>query len=63
MRRSMDPATVGAVISKDAAKLFQRRAIDATEYDAYLLHGNHREGALFPPTVADCFPNECELLR
>ncbi|MBL8687664.1 MAG: aldehyde dehydrogenase family protein, partial [Rhodospirillaceae bacterium] len=60
----MDPATdVGTVITEDAAKLFQRRVVDATKVGAQLLHGNDRKGALFPPTVVDRVPYDCELVR
>ncbi len=30
---------------------------------AKLLHGNDREGALYPPTVVDHVPYDCELVR
>ena len=37
----MDPSTdVGTVITEDAAKLFQRRVVDATKVGAQLLHGD-----------------------
>jgi phosphonoacetaldehyde dehydrogenase len=59
----MDPETdVGTVVSEDAAKMFQRRVNDATEAGANLLHGNNREGAVFPPTVIDNVPFDCELV-
>ncbi len=60
----MDPETdVGTVINEDAAKMFQNRVIDAVDKGARLLHGNNREGAVFPPTVVDHVPYDCELVR
>jgi putative phosphonoacetaldehyde dehydrogenase len=60
----MDPATdVGTVIHEGAAKSFERRVIDAVENGAVLLHGNNRQGALYPPTVVDKVPYDCELVR
>jgi putative phosphonoacetaldehyde dehydrogenase len=60
----MDPATdVGTVIHEGAAKLFERRVIDAVEKGAVLLHGNNRTGALYAPTVVDKVPYDCELVH
>jgi len=60
----MDPATdVGTVIHEGAAKTFERRVVDAVEKGAKLLHGNNRQGALYPPTVVDHVPYDCELVR
>ncbi|MEA2876139.1 MAG: phosphonoacetaldehyde dehydrogenase [Hyphomicrobiales bacterium] len=60
----MDPATdVGTVIHEGAAKSFERRVVDAVEKGAKLLHGNNRQGALYPPTVVDHVPYDCELVR
>lgn len=60
----MDPATdVGTVINEKSAMLFQRRVEDAVSKGAHLLHGNDRQGALFPPTVVDHVPYDCELVR
>ena len=60
----MDPATdVGTVIHEGAAKNFERRVNDAVQQGAKLLHGNNRQGALYPPTVVDHVPYECELVR
>jgi putative phosphonoacetaldehyde dehydrogenase len=60
----MDPATdVGTVISERAATLFEARVVDAVDKGAVLLHGNDRRGALFPPTVVDRVPYDCELVR
>ncbi len=59
----MNPATdVGTVIDEAAAKLFQQRVLDAVEAGATLLHGNDRRGAVFPPTVVDHVPWDCELV-
>jgi phosphonoacetaldehyde dehydrogenase len=60
----MDPSTdVGTVIHEGAAKQFERRVIDAVEKGAVLLHGNNRQGALYPPTVVDKVPYDCELVH
>jgi putative phosphonoacetaldehyde dehydrogenase len=60
----MDPATdVGTVIHEGAAKNFERRVVDAVEKGAKLLHGNNRQGALYPPTVVDHVPYDCELVH
>ncbi len=58
-----DPTTdIGTVITENAAKTFQRRVVDAVGLGAKLLHGNNREGAIFPPTVVDHVPWDCELV-
>ena len=60
----MDPATdVGTVINERSAALFQKRVEDAVGQGAELLHGNDRRGALYPPTVIDRVPHDCELVR
>jgi acyl-CoA reductase-like NAD-dependent aldehyde dehydrogenase len=60
----MDPETdVGTVIHEGAAKTFARRVVDAVSKGAVLLHGNDRQGALYPPTVVDKVPHDCELVR
>jgi acyl-CoA reductase-like NAD-dependent aldehyde dehydrogenase len=60
----MDPATdVGTVINERSAVLFQNRVNDAVARGAALLHGNDRRGAIFPPTVVDKVPYDCELVR
>jgi putative phosphonoacetaldehyde dehydrogenase len=60
----MDPATdVGTVIHEGAAKTFERRVVDAVSKGAVLLHGNDRKGALYPPTVVDKVPHDCELVH
>jgi putative phosphonoacetaldehyde dehydrogenase len=60
----MDPETdVGTVIHEAAARLFEARVNDAVESGARLLHGNDRRGALYPPTVVDHVPYDCELVR
>jgi putative phosphonoacetaldehyde dehydrogenase len=60
----MDPATdVGTVINERSAMLFESRVRDAVSRGAELLHGNDRQGALFPPTVVDRVPYDCELVR
>ena len=60
----MDPETdIGTVINEKSATMFQRRVEDAVAKGAVLLHGNDRTGALFPPTVVDKVPYDCELVR
>lgn len=60
----MDPNTdVGTVINEGAAKLFEARVKDAVGKGAVVLHGAPREGALFPPTVVDHVPYDCELVH
>jgi acyl-CoA reductase-like NAD-dependent aldehyde dehydrogenase len=60
----MDPTTdVGTVINERSAVLFQNRVVDAVKKGAKLLHGNDRQGAIFPPTVVDHVPYDCELVR
>ena len=54
---------IGTVVNEDAAKLFERRVNDAVAAGAELLHGNNREGAVYPPTVVDHVPHDCELVR
>lgn len=60
----MDPdVDVGTVIHEGAAKTFERRVNEAVAAGAQLLHGNNREGALYPPTVVDHIPYDAELVR
>jgi acyl-CoA reductase-like NAD-dependent aldehyde dehydrogenase len=60
----MDPATdIGTVIHENAAKSFERRVNDAIAKGAVLLHGNDRQGALYPATVVDKVPYDCELVH
>jgi putative phosphonoacetaldehyde dehydrogenase len=60
----MDPSVdVGTVINEKAAALFERRVADAVSKGAEVLHGEKREGALFPPTVVDRVPHDCELVH
>ncbi len=60
----MDPETdVGTVITEKAAMLFERRVEDAVAHGAERLYGDERRGALFPPTVVDRVPYDCELVR
>jgi len=60
----MNPDTdIGTVVSEEAAKLFEARVIDAVSLGAELLHGNNRVGAVYPPTVVDKVPYDCELVR
>ncbi len=60
----MDPETdLGCVIDAESASMFERRVNDAVEAGASLLYGNNRDGALYPPTVVDHVPFDCELVR
>lgn len=60
----MDPATdVGTVINERSAKQFEERVKGAVAAGAELLHGPERRGALFPPTVVDRVPYDCELVH
>ena len=60
----MDPMIdVGTVIHERAAQEFERRVMDAVSRGAKLLHGNDRQGALYPPTVVDHVPYDAELVR
>ena len=59
-----DPATdVGTVINERSAALFESRVDAAVEAGARRLHGERRQGALFPPVVVDHVPPGCELVR
>ncbi|WP_038380419.1 phosphonoacetaldehyde dehydrogenase [Bradyrhizobium elkanii] len=59
----MDPTVdVGTVIHEGAAKEFERRVNAAVADGAELLHGNDRDGALYPPTVVDRIPYTSELV-
>jgi phosphonoacetaldehyde dehydrogenase len=59
-----DPKTdIGAVITAEAACLFEARVKNAVARGAKLLLGNERRGALYPPTVVDRVPYDCELVR
>jgi phosphonoacetaldehyde dehydrogenase len=60
----MDPSTdIGTVIHERAARMFEDRVNDAVAKGAKLLHGNDREGALYPATVVDHVPYTCELVH
>ena len=59
-----DPQTdVGTVIDEASAILFERRVNDAVSLGAKKLYGKQRNGALFPPTVVDHVPWDCELVK
>jgi putative phosphonoacetaldehyde dehydrogenase len=59
-----DPGTdIGTVISAAAASRFAARVADACAKGAQVLYGEKRRGALFPPTVVDRVPFDCELVR
>jgi putative phosphonoacetaldehyde dehydrogenase len=60
----LDPETdVGTVINERSAMLFEARVADAVRDGARRLYGEERRGALFPPTVVDRVPFDCELVR
>lgn len=60
----MDPETdIGTVINERSARLFQSRVEAAVERGAEVLHGEPRQGALFPPTVVDRVPFDAELVH
>jgi putative phosphonoacetaldehyde dehydrogenase len=60
----MDPETdVGTVIHEGAAMQFEARVADAVRRGAKLLLGGDRRGALFPATVVDHVPADCELVH
>ena len=60
----MDPTVdVGTVINEKAVALFERRVEDAVTKGAERLYGDKRAGALFPPTVIDRVPYDCELVH
>jgi putative phosphonoacetaldehyde dehydrogenase len=60
----MDPETdIGTVIHERAAQQFEARVDDAVARGAKLLHGNDRKGALYPATVVDHVPYDCELVH
>ncbi|MGY3690459.1 putative phosphonoacetaldehyde dehydrogenase [Bradyrhizobium sp. USDA 3240] len=59
----MDPTVdVGTVVHEGAAREFERRVNAAVDDGAELLHGNDRNGALYPPTVVDRIPYTSELV-
>jgi phosphonoacetaldehyde dehydrogenase len=60
----LDPSVdMGTVIDERAAMLFERRVHDAVAQGARVLHGNHRDGALYSPTLLDRVRGEMELVQ
>ena len=58
-----DPKSdIGTVIDESSAILFERRVNEAVSLGAKKLYGKQRDGALFPPTVVDHVPWDCELV-
>lgn len=58
-----DPNTdMGTVITEEAATLMEARVGDAIARGAVCLAGNHRQGALFAPTVLDHVRNDFEVV-
>ena len=58
-----DPISdIGTVIDEASAILFERRVNEAVSLGAKKLYGKQRDGALFPPTVVDHVPWDCELV-
>lgn len=54
---------IGTVINERSAILFEARVNEALALGAKNLHGAPRKGALFPPTVLDHVPYDCELVH
>jgi aldehyde dehydrogenase (NAD+) len=54
---------MGTVIDEAAARLFERRVLDAAAQGARLLVGNRREGASYSPTVVDHVRPDMTLVR
>jgi acyl-CoA reductase-like NAD-dependent aldehyde dehydrogenase len=53
---------MGTVVSEDAAKLFEARALKAAEDGAEVLYQPERQGALLPPIVLDHVKSNSELV-
>ena len=53
---------MGTVVSEDAAKLFEARALQAAEDGAKILYQSERQGALLPPIVLDHVKSNSELV-
>ena len=53
---------MGTVVSEDAAKLFEERALKAAEDGAEVLYQPERQGALLPPIVLDHVKSNSELV-
>jgi putative phosphonoacetaldehyde dehydrogenase len=53
---------MGTVVSEDAAKLFEERALKAAEDGAEVLYRPERQGALLPPIVLDNVKSNSELV-
>ena len=54
---------MGTVIDETAARLLEARVDEAVAAGARVLQGNHREGALYSPTVVDGVENDFPLVR
>ena len=54
---------IGTLINEDAAKLVERRCVDAIAAGAKLCYGGQRHGAAMTPTVLDHVPPSCELVE
>ncbi len=54
---------MGTVISADAAATFESKVRAAVDQGARLLYGNHRDGALYSPTVLDHVAPEMDVVR
>lgn len=60
----MHPETdIGTVVDVEAAKSIERRVDDAVAAGGRVLCGHRRDGALYPPTVVDHVPADCDLVR
>ena len=54
---------MGTVIDQQAASLFESRVNEAVAHGAQLLVGNHRQGALYSPTLLDHVTPDMALVR
>jgi len=54
---------MGTVIDEAAARVLEARVDEAVAAGARVLQGNHREGALYSPTVVDAVENDFPLVR
>jgi phosphonoacetaldehyde dehydrogenase len=60
----MDGKTdLGTVVNEDAARAFEKRALEAAEQGAKILYNPGRRGAVLPPITLDFVPTDCELVR
>jgi acyl-CoA reductase-like NAD-dependent aldehyde dehydrogenase len=59
----MDAKTdLGTVVSEEAAKTFEKRALEAADRGARILYHPGRMGAVLPPITLDLVPPDCALV-